>query len=292
MARILIAEDDPAVRAVLRRALEGAGHTIEEAADGQQALDRYRHHPADLVLADLYMPQMDGLEMILRLKAERPDARIVAISGGGYRHKHDVLAMARQAGARGVIAKPFELSDLLSAVSEALAAEPTGPGAGAATTTGTATSGGEPSPRARVLLVDDDPLTRSVLRKRLEAAGHAVIEEQDVTAALERLRTRPVDLVLVDLILPGRSGTELIEAVRSEHAAPGVVAISGDPQRLAALQREIAGRPGIIALPKPFTTVQLLEALDAVRSPGQPAGRGATGLWAKLRSRFGRRRRV
>lgn len=265
MARILVADDDDSVRAAIRKVLVTAGHTVDEAGDGQAVLDMYRSNPSDLLLIDLYMPRMDGLEAIIRLRAEQPDIKIVALSGGGYRNKHDVLTMAIEAGARHTLAKPFERADLVAAVSDALGTE----------------HARQPA-KATVLLVDDDERTRSVLRQRLEAAGHAVIEAPDAETALQRFRGQPVDVVLTDLILPGQSGAELITTLRSEVPTVGIVAISGAPERLAALSDEFAGWAGFRTLPKPFTTLQLLEAIDAALPTNQPPRPLRSGLWSIL----------
>ncbi len=124
MARILIADDDASVRAAARRALTAAGHEVEEAVDGRAALDLHRARPYDLLVLDLYMPGTDGLEATIRLIRECPQVRIVAISGGGYRHRTDVLLMALNAGARRTVAKPFTVEELVGAVSEVLGEAP------------------------------------------------------------------------------------------------------------------------------------------------------------------------
>lgn len=125
MARILVADDDRDVRDAIRDVLVAAGHTVEEADNGLAVLQRYAQDPAHLLVIDLYMPGVDGLETIIRVRAQRPDAKIVAISGGGFRDKHDVLTMARQAGASATLAKPLERAELLSVVSHLLGtAEP------------------------------------------------------------------------------------------------------------------------------------------------------------------------
>ncbi|MBI2403843.1 MAG: response regulator [Gemmatimonadetes bacterium] len=266
MAKILVADDDQGVRTAIRKALAAAGHVVDQAGQGQAVLDLYQREPRDLLLIDLYMPRMDGLETIIRLRTVRPDAKIVAISGGGFRHKRDVLAMAIKAGACGTLAKPFEMAELLAAVSDALGTAKAGPGAKAWP------EKLEPEPRttATVLVVDDDQRTRSVLRKRLDLAGYGVVEAPDAERALEQFRARPTDAVIADLILPGRSGADLIAALRGEVPTPGIIAISGAPERLAALGDGPAGGAGFRALPKPFTTEQLLDALDAVLAGSRP----------------------
>lgn len=123
MPRILIVDDDDTVRAAIQSVLVAAGYTVDEASDGQAAIDQYRTSPSDLLLMDVHMPRLDGLQAIIRLRAAHPDLRIVAMSGGGVRDQQDVLSLAIQAGACGTLAKPFDLQPLLRAVSGALGGE-------------------------------------------------------------------------------------------------------------------------------------------------------------------------
>ncbi len=120
MARILVVDDEEDFRRIVSRMLTAAGHQVEEAADGRQAIEAYRARPVDLVLADLYMPDIDGVEAIIRLRHEFPDVRIIAVSGGGHLGKEDVLKIAAGIGAQATMAKPLVKKTLLKAVEEVL----------------------------------------------------------------------------------------------------------------------------------------------------------------------------
>ena len=124
MARILLVDDDAEFRSVIRRMLVRDGHEVIEAADGSVALDRYRDQPADLIIIDVYMPGVDGIEAIIRLQQDFPDVRIIATSGGGYRDKEDVLNTAARLGARRTLPKPVDRQALLDAVAEVLREDP------------------------------------------------------------------------------------------------------------------------------------------------------------------------
>jgi len=120
MASILIIDDQPEVLRALRRTLQQEGHTVTDAADGKVALRRFAGSPTDLVISDIYMPEMDGIEFLIRVREVFPPARIIAMSGGGHLAKDRVLGAASMLGAVGILEKPFTQSEALEAVRVAL----------------------------------------------------------------------------------------------------------------------------------------------------------------------------
>ncbi len=120
MARILLVDDEKDFRRIVSRMLTAGGHQVEEAADGRQAIEAYRARPSDLVLADLYLPDIDGVEVIIRLRHEFPDVRILAVSGGGHLGKDDVLEIAANVGAQATLTKPLDQKTLLATVERLL----------------------------------------------------------------------------------------------------------------------------------------------------------------------------
>jgi CheY-like chemotaxis protein len=118
MKRVLVADDDADVRESLRKVLVAAGYQVDVAGDGQSLLALHREKPADVLLIDIYMPDVDGLEAMIRLKSEFPGVKIIAISGGGFRDGADVLTMAAHLGAVRTVAKPFTVDEVVSAVRE------------------------------------------------------------------------------------------------------------------------------------------------------------------------------
>ena len=119
MPRILIIDDDAAVRATIRHLLERAGYEILEAGDGREGsrmLDG-----VDLVITDLLMPEVDGVNLLGMIRREGLTVPVIAMSGGGKVDSKSYLDVARALGAFATIAKPFELDHLLSTVRDALA---------------------------------------------------------------------------------------------------------------------------------------------------------------------------
>lgn len=120
MACILLIEDDLMLRRALRLALEHFGHTVLEAGDGRQGFKLVKAQPFDLVVTDMIMPEMEGVETILELRKANPALPIIAISGGGRGSPADYLHIALQFGAARVLTKPFELDDFCAAVTAVL----------------------------------------------------------------------------------------------------------------------------------------------------------------------------
>jgi CheY-like chemotaxis protein len=116
MARILIIDDDFAVRLSVQLALEREGHQVACASDGEQGLKAFASNPPDLVVTDLIMPNKEGIETIMQIRARDPKTPILAISGGGRLNNGDFLKMAVKVGANAILSKPFERQDLTDAV--------------------------------------------------------------------------------------------------------------------------------------------------------------------------------
>jgi two-component system response regulator (stage 0 sporulation protein F) len=114
IATILIIDDEEIIRVLLRSALVAAGHEVVEAANGREGLELYRRRPADLVITDIIMPGLNGLDMLLELTREFLHAKVIAISGAGG--EKNVLDVAKLLGARQTFQKPFSMPHLLSVV--------------------------------------------------------------------------------------------------------------------------------------------------------------------------------
>ncbi|OOZ40296.1 hypothetical protein BOW53_08290 [Solemya pervernicosa gill symbiont] len=121
MAKILIVDDEEPVRAMLRDMLEVHEHEVEEAVDGRDAIECYRRGHFDMVITDLVMPDMNGLDLIMALREEKKDVKILAISGGGgIVGRFDYLPIAKLIGAESILKKPFDLQQFSSSVAKIL----------------------------------------------------------------------------------------------------------------------------------------------------------------------------
>ena len=116
MASILIIDDEPQIRSMLRLMLERDGYEVIEAPDGIEGIRAYRQKPADLIITDLIMPNKDGIGMIIELQKEFPDVKIIAMSGGGLNKPEGYLKGAKKLGAACTLTKPIDREKMLRAV--------------------------------------------------------------------------------------------------------------------------------------------------------------------------------
>ena len=121
MAKILVIDDDVIVRETIVQILEDGGHQVVSAEDGKRGMVAFRSERPDLIITDIIMPEQEGIQTITEIRGVQPNAKIIAISGGGRIGNTDFLKIARHLGAFDAIAKPFDPDDLLSRVGRCLA---------------------------------------------------------------------------------------------------------------------------------------------------------------------------
>ncbi len=199
--KILVVEDNEITRKLLRVTLRSASYDMLEAADGRTALAVATRERPDLVLQDLKLPDMDGVDLVRRLR-ELPgcaDLPVLAVSGFISR-----MEEARAVGGlfNEFLIKPVQPSELIRVLEAHLPrsrAGVTGPGAG-----------------RRVLLVDDEAVQLKALRAHLELDGFTVLTARDGIEALELARSRRVDAILSDVMMPRLDGFGLCLTIRED----------------------------------------------------------------------------
>ena len=117
---VLIADDDPTLRAIAAELLSGEGYHVLEAEDGDQALRIVEAETVDLIVLDMLMPNKDGIETIIELKRRRSSVRILAISSGGSMDVDSLLKPALAFGADRVMSKPLRISTFATTIAEML----------------------------------------------------------------------------------------------------------------------------------------------------------------------------
>jgi PAS domain S-box-containing protein len=244
---ILIVDDNPANLKVARIALEGEGFAIRIATDGHAALDAIAAARPDLILMDIQLPGIDGLELTRRLKADPATRDVPIIAVTAYAMKGD-REKALAAGCNGYLAKPIdpiELPDIIRGLlaSPAPSAAPAAPSA--------------PATAATILLVEDNATTRKSLRLSLESEGHVVVEAPDGRTAMALVGDRTPDLVLQDLCLPDLDGIELVHRLRAQPqlADVPILCITGFLTRFDEARATQGGFTGLLV--KPIDPIEL-----------------------------------
>jgi sigma-B regulation protein RsbU (phosphoserine phosphatase) len=235
MAKILLVEDNEQNRDMLARRLQRKGHQVVTAADGERAVAMAGSESPDLILMDLNLPVLDGWMATRRIKdcestRAIPVIALTAHAMAGDRQK------ALGAGCDDYDTKPVELDRLLGKIAALLkttgpvmaeVAPPAVPARvpvpAAAPVTSTAPAAALP-PRGdspvtgRLLVVDDNPANRDMLRRRLARHGFDVDAAPEGAAALRMLDERPFDLVLLDVMMPGMNGLDVLRVIRQTRA--------------------------------------------------------------------------
>jgi DNA-binding NtrC family response regulator len=235
--RILIVDDDAGMADTLGDILEAKGYRVEIAQDGLQALARLEAQPCDVMFLDIKMPQMNGLEVLRRVKGMAPGTLVVMMTAYA---RPDLMAEAKREGALAVLAKPLPVDRLLLFL-EAVA------------------------PFKPVLIVEDDAAFAGTLRDVLEAHGYATAYAADAPGALEAARRSRPDVVLLDLKLPAGNGHEVLRAILQLDPSTVVLLMTGYGQEMKALVDQSLRDGARLCLQKPFDPGDLILHLASFR---------------------------
>ncbi len=196
--RTLIVDDDRDFAESIADRMEMLGPKPQLAYDGKRAVERFTQQHFDVVLMDVRMPEMSGIDAFKAVKSINPDAKVVLMTG--YSMDQD-LTEAVQAGALGVMHKPVDMREL-----EALL--------------------GDVKPVGAVLVVDDDEDYANSVRDVLEQHGCVVNTASSGEECLELLESDSIQVVLLDMRLPGMSGREVVSRLRREGFETPVVILT------------------------------------------------------------------
>lgn len=121
--RILLIDDEQMVRKIVRKMLERSSHEVTEAENGRLGLEQLKTGTFDLVITDIIMPEMEGVETLMTIRQQYPDIKVIAMSGGGRTGNIDFLSTAEKLGASAILNKPFTLAALASALEQSFPTE-------------------------------------------------------------------------------------------------------------------------------------------------------------------------
>ena len=253
---VLVVEDNPITRKMMRVALESDGYDVLEAGDGRSALAAAAERPPDLIVLDYVLPDTDGMRLLeeLRRQAGREDLPALLVTGMVSRLGE---LRARSGEHTQFLPKPIEPSRLLEVVRAHLSA-PRASGEG-----------------RTVLVVDDDPLNLKLAALRLGHEGYAVDTAAGGAEALEKARATPPDAILAHAGMASMDGFALCREVRRDPALATVPVILFTSAYLEEADRELARRMGASALVA--RTADLAAAGEALRTALRGGAGGAGG---------------
>ncbi|MFA6909410.1 MAG: response regulator [Patescibacteria group bacterium] len=208
--KILIIEDEKVLLEILEKKLLKEGFDVYVAEDGQIGLEQVQRVKPDLVLLDIVMPRLNGYEVLEEMnKRKMTIPPVIIISNSGQPVEID---RAMRLGARDCIVKaeltPAEVVEKVKSLLLTISAEDR-PSTGAHTVTSS------DKKSINVLVIEDDQFLRDLLRTKLEREKFFVTTAIDGPEALERLETDHPDIVLLDVILPGVDGFEILKHIKS-----------------------------------------------------------------------------
>jgi DNA-binding NtrC family response regulator len=120
--RVLLIDDESMVRKIVRKMLERSGHEVTEAENGRCGLEQLKRGSFDLVITDIIMPEVEGIELVVTVSQQYPSTKTIAMSGGGRTGNVDFLDVAAKLGASAALQKPFTHAELLRAIDLSFAA--------------------------------------------------------------------------------------------------------------------------------------------------------------------------
>jgi PAS domain S-box-containing protein len=230
---ILVVEDNPAARKMLRLALVTEGYVVVEAVDARAALAAAESTLPDLILQDLILPDMDGLELLRRLRALPGGTELPILALSGFLSRLEE-AQTDQEGFTALLVKPIEPSRLIEAIRVYLPQPPA-----------LETSLGE---GRRLLVVDDDPVQLKLTRIHFSQLGFQVAAVSGASDALIAARANRPDVILSDVFMPGTDGFDLCLEIRRDPILANVPVVLLSAQYGSQADEDLARRVGANAL--------------------------------------------
>lgn len=237
VSRILIIDDEREICQLLKERLNKRGFEVDYAFNGAQGLEKVKLINPDLVLCDISMPELSGVEVLKRIKEYNPHIIIIMLTGFGTLES---AVECLKLGAYDHIGKPVELEKLLILLKEALNMD-------------------SKNIKYKILIIDDEPQLVESLAVRLKASGYEVFPAPDGVSGINKFKEVSPDLVILDIMMPGLSGLDVLKELKQISPKCPVIMLTayGTPQ--SAIESLRLGAYDHLA--KPFNTQTLLEMI-------------------------------
>jgi DNA-binding response OmpR family regulator len=236
--RVLIVDDDQDHAESVADILEMRGYAVALAASGEQGIAQFRERDFHIVLMDVKLPGMNGVETFAEFRRIRPGARVLMMTGFSV---EALLAEAVGNGALGVLRKPFAIAELFETLERV-------------------------KPRGMVLVADDDPEFAGSIEPVLRQSGYVVETARNGREALEKAATPGVTCLILDLRMPLLTGLEVYLRLKEAGISVPTVFVTGVVDEHSESLREVNGF-GRGLLLKPFDPADLLRAVEEATPP-------------------------
>jgi DNA-binding response OmpR family regulator len=246
---ILALDSDESSRRLLGETLGALGFTILQAGSIENARNILAQQKVDLVMADVFLPEGNGIEFMIRLKKERPEIPVIILAAAIDNATRDELL---KNGADGVLAKPFRINLVEELITSTLIKYDT-----ALLSTPVSTH--------KILVVDDDDSLLAFLVEAIKILGFETMACRDGTTAKEAFLQGKFDLVISDLMLPDTNGVTLLKELKNINPALPIAIVTGYPQVYSPQMAKTDGIDGYLG--KPFRINQLEQVLSNLLYP-------------------------
>ncbi|TLY32506.1 MAG: response regulator [Nitrospirae bacterium] len=262
MATILVIDDERMVCDLLRAVFSRYGHEVLTAFDGRNGLDLFEQHRPRFTLLDLRMPGMNGIEVLTRIRALDPRAAVIVLTGAG---SADLENQARQMGVTDFLSKGLSLEALVGTV-ERVMQQPVKPPASPSQSTDAKKAPSHSQKAGSILVVDDEPPIRELLRKYFSSRDYQVRVAPDGQQALALVDQKSPDIIVLDVHMPGMNGIEVLKRLRAKNYAGGVIFLtSSQDERLLQEGLEL-GSVDILGKPVDLERLELTIQLGCILS--------------------------
>jgi len=255
MATILIVDDEPAFCDLLKWLLKSHGHEVLIAYNGQDAIDSYMQCRPHFTLLDLRMPEMDGLEVLKKIRAIDPKATVMILTGWGT---DQLEQQARRLGATDFLSKKMSLDSIVASMERLLKPSDKAPApAPAPVEKGAAPAVLETN---AILLIDNNPKTREAFTQFLKLYGLEIHAAQDGTTALRLMDRERPQLIVLDADILDMKSVELLQQLRARNYTGGIVMMTAAQGE--NLLKEAWDMGSVDILGKPVEPERLLLAIQ------------------------------
>jgi len=233
---ILIVDDDVGICETLSDIMEVKGYHTAMALDGYEAIQKVKDVAFDVILMDIKMPGINGVETFKEIKRVRPEIAVVMMTAYAV---EDLIGEALREGAYGVLYKPFDMERMIGLLE--------------------GIKGG-----GFVLVVDDDPNTCTTFKYVLEAKGYQVGTALSGEKAIEMARESEYDMIFIDMKLPTMNGLQTYLAIREVNPQVVAVMMTAYRREMGDLVEEALNKDAYTCLYKPFDVDQMIKLVGEI----------------------------